>query len=140
MRFMPAARTCSSIAASAPVPSAIIARTAATPMVIPNIVRPVCSRLRPSALSATAMLTGIVLQSLKEVHHLETRLAVEISRRLVREKNRRAVQQRPRNRDTLLLAAGQLIRMVRRAIEQPHFGERRVRPAPALRHRHLLCW
>ncbi len=53
---MPAARTCCSIAASAPVPSAIIVSTVATPMVMPSVVSAVCSLLRESARSAMVRL------------------------------------------------------------------------------------
>src|ERR1700704_1072044 len=56
MRFMPAARTCCSMAASAPAPSAIIVSTAATPIVIPSIVSAVWSLWRRSALTAMAKL------------------------------------------------------------------------------------
>src|SRR5216683_1047915 len=59
MRFMPADRTCCSMAASAPVPSAIIVNTAATPIVIPSMVSAVCSLLRPSAFSAIRKLDGM---------------------------------------------------------------------------------
>ncbi len=52
MRFVPADLTCSSIVACAPDPSATMAMTAATPMIIPSIVRAVRSLLRPSALKA----------------------------------------------------------------------------------------
>ena len=53
IRFVPVARTCSSIIALAPVPSATMAITAATPMIMPSIVSAVRSLFRPSALKAT---------------------------------------------------------------------------------------
>src|SRR5476649_710396 len=56
MRFMPAARTCCSMAASAPVPSAIIVSTVATPIVMPIVVSAVCSLLRDRARSAIVTL------------------------------------------------------------------------------------
>src|SRR5689334_3612047 len=52
MRFMPAARTCCSIAAWAPVPRAIMVNTVATPIVMPSVVSAVCSLFRDSARSA----------------------------------------------------------------------------------------
>src|SRR5882672_6481198 len=61
MRFMPAARTCCSIAASAPLPSAIIVSTVATPMVMPIVVSAVCSLLRDRARSAIETLDPIVI-------------------------------------------------------------------------------
>src|SRR3954469_20851176 len=61
MRFIPAARTCCSIAASAPVPSAIIVRTVATPIVIPIVVSAVCSLLRESARRAIVRLDPTVM-------------------------------------------------------------------------------
>ncbi len=50
--FVPADLICSSICAWAPVPMATIAMTAATPMIIPSIVKAVRILLRPSALNA----------------------------------------------------------------------------------------
>ena len=52
IRFVPVALTCSSIIACAPEPSATIAMTAATPMIMPSIVSAVRSLLRASALKA----------------------------------------------------------------------------------------
>src|SRR5262245_55679849 len=52
MRFVPWVLICSSIITCAPVPSATMAMTAATPMIIPSMVKPVRSLLRPSALKA----------------------------------------------------------------------------------------
>src|SRR5262245_24553104 len=59
MRFMPAARTCCSMAVCAPVPSAIIVSTAPTPMVMPSIVSTVCRRCRRSAFTAIASVDRI---------------------------------------------------------------------------------
>src|SRR6478609_2058807 len=61
---MPAARTCCSIAASAPVPSAIMVSTVATPMVMPIVVSAVCSLLRDSARTAMARLDPVVISLL----------------------------------------------------------------------------
>jgi len=49
------------------------------------------------------------VQALKNAHHFDARPRVEVSGRLVGEQDRRSGNQRPRNRDALLLAAGQLI-------------------------------
>src|SRR5579872_2272123 len=192
MRFMPAARTCCSIAASAPVPSAIIVSTVATPIVRPIAVSAVCSRLRESARRAIVKLgprfgpfgiwlpcrqrgeladrealavvdavrhdlavlerddprtvfrdgllvrdehdrdAAIVLEALEDVHDLDAGAAVEISGGLVREQDRRIVQQRPRDGDPLLLAAGQLIRMMIDAIGKADGVERLQRARAAL--------
>src|SRR5471030_1751208 len=185
MRFMPAARTWLSIAASAPVPSAIIVSTVATPIVMPIVVSAVCSLLRESARSAMVRLdpmdmsarrkqrqlthrqplpivglvghdlavlerddaravfgdlrlvrdehdrdAALVLEPLEDVHHLDARAAVEIAGWLVGEENRRVVEQRARDRDALLLAAGQLIRMMISAVGEADCLERGKRAAP----------
>ena len=44
----------------------------------------------------------------EQVHDLEGEIGIEIARRLVREDERRLVDERPRDRDALLLAARQL--------------------------------
>src|SRR5580765_766161 len=57
--FVPAPRIWSSIAACAPVPSATIVMTAATPMIMPSIVSSVRSLLRASALKAIRIVIRI---------------------------------------------------------------------------------
>src|SRR5579864_4747879 len=182
MRFMPAARTCCSIAASAPLPSAIIVSTVATPIVMPMVVNAVCSLLRESALSAIEMFelmvmalhgrqhgqlahrqalaivgtvrddlavlerddprsvlgdlrlvrneddrdAALLFEPLENVHHFDAGPAVEIARRLVREKNRGIVQERARDGDPLLLTARQLVGMVLGPVGQAYGLERRA--------------
>ena len=53
IRLVPPDWICSSICCRAPVPSATIVMTAATPMMIPSIVRAVRILFRPRALIAT---------------------------------------------------------------------------------------
>ena len=48
---------------------------------------------------------------------------VEVAGRFVGEEQRRIVGQRARNRDALLLAAGELRRVMVRAVGQAHLGE-----------------
>jgi hypothetical protein len=65
----------------------------------------------------------------------DTRLRVEVARRLVGEQQRRLVDERPRDRDTLLLAAGELIRMMLGPIGEAHRRQRIHRQLASLRRR-----
>ena len=72
-------------------------------------------------------------------------LAVEVAGRLVGEQERRIVGQRAGDRDALLLAAGELRRIVMAAVGKADFGEQRVARAPGVaragnlhRHEHVL--
>ena len=58
IRFVPALRIWVSISSCAPRPSATIVMTAETPMIMPSMVSPVRSLLRPSALSATRIVAS----------------------------------------------------------------------------------
>src|SRR3954466_8956685 len=86
MRFMPAARPCCSIAASAPVPSAIIVSTVATPMVMPIVVSAVWSLLRDSARRAMVKLDPMDMTRLpggrnqRQFAHRQPLLAVRLIR------------------------------------------------------------
>ena len=51
------------------------------------------------------------VQFFKEIHDLCSRLGIQRSRRLIRKDDHRVVDQRSCDRDSLLLAAGQLIRV-----------------------------
>ena len=59
IRLVPAALTCSSIVACAPLPSATIVMTAPTPMIMPSIVSIVRILLRLSAFSAIRSVMNI---------------------------------------------------------------------------------
>ena len=56
--------------------------------------------------------------------HLVAQLLVERAERLVHQDDRRAVDEAARERDALLLAAGQLARIALRQMRQPHHLER----------------
>src|SRR5919201_6764846 len=56
------------------------------------------------------------VQPLEDAHHLDARPRIQIASRLVGEQQRRVVHQRARNRNALLLAAGELIRMMVHAV------------------------
>ena len=64
----------------------------------------------------------------QQAQDLVGRLGVQVAGRLVGEHHRRAVDQRTRHGDALLLAAGQLGRAVRQAIAEPDGGDQRVVP------------
>src|SRR5262245_12486208 len=149
------------IAACEPWPTAIIAITQATPMMMPSAVSAERSLLRPIALRATLRIVrnfsiapssagppapgdflivhnpavaehhralgvlgdvllvrdqddslAVVVESLKDRHDLFRRLRVEVAGRLVGQDQLRVVDQSPRDRDALLLAARELARMV----------------------------
>src|SRR5437879_11379668 len=68
---------------------------------------------------------------LEDVHHLDARAAVKIARRLVGQNDGRVVQQRAGDGDALLLASGQLVRVMRGAVLQSDRGKGLERPAPA---------
>ena len=63
----------------------------------------------------------------EQLDDLAARGAVEVAGRLVGQHDRRIVGQRARDRHALLLAAGQLRRVVMAAIRQPDVGEQRSR-------------
>ena len=86
IRFVPAVLTCSSICACAPVPSATIAMTAATPMIMPSMVSAVRILLRASALKAirSVMSMDMVMTLWKRLVSARLRLRVGRRRNLVR--------------------------------------------------------
>src|SRR5258705_1771353 len=77
------------------------------------------------------------VEALEDAHHLDARLRVEIAGRLVGEQQRRVVHQRPRDGDTLLLAARELIPMVAKPIAEAYGLQRVGRALPPLRSGHL---
>jgi hypothetical protein len=65
---------------------------------------------------------------------------IEISRRLVRDKNRRFWSKRARERHTLLLATGKFRRVMREAIGECDRGEFALRTLESIRHAGKLKW
>ena len=57
-------------------------------------------------------------------------LGVEVRQRLVEQDDRRVVDQRARDRDALLLAAGKLVRKARGEMAEPELRQASSRPAP----------
>ena len=70
-------------------------------------------------------LAVLAVERLQQVEDLVARLAIEIAGRLVAEQQRRVGDDRARDADALLLAAGQLPRIVVRAVAEP--DDRRAR-------------
>ena len=67
---------------------------------------------------------AVGVQLRQQRHHLLAVLRVEVTRRLVREQDRRAADERARNRDALLLTARELRRIVVQAMRHAHALER----------------
>ena len=61
----------------------------------------------------------VAIEPLEDVHDLDARSRVEIAGRLVRQQQLRIVDERAGDCDPLLLAAGQLIRMVIEPLAEP---------------------
>src|SRR5262249_30171625 len=76
--------------------------------------------------------SAAVFQLLKDVHHLNAGAAVEMAGRLVGEEDRWSVQERPGDGHTLLLASGQLIRVMLGAVLKTDRGQRVERPPAPL--------
>ena len=77
------------------------------------------------------------VEPLEDAHHLDAGARIEVAGRLVGKQQRRVVHQRPRDRDALLLAAGQLIRMMAHAVREADRLQRLGRALAALRGRRL---
>ena len=69
---------------------------------------------------------------LQDIHHLHARLAVERAGRLVGEQNVRIVDERPRDGDTLHLAARHLVRLFVELVAKAHALKRPDRALAAL--------
>src|SRR5204863_1456671 len=65
----------------------------------------------------------LAVQRLEQLHDTRAGLAVEVARGLVGEEQPRRIAERPRDRDALLLATGELIREVVHTIAETHPGE-----------------
>ena len=78
----------------------------------------------------------LISQFCQNIHNLRTAAAIKISRRFVRQNDGRVVDERTRNRHTLLLSAGKLVRIRLHLIQQTDFAQhfRRTRQTLLLRH------
>src|SRR5688500_18593201 len=65
-------------------------------------------------------LAVLAVEDLQQSQDLVRRPAVEVAGRLVADQDGRVRHERARNRDALFLAAGELLRLVTRAIGEPH--------------------
>ena len=72
----------------------------------------------------------------QQVHDLEREIRIEIAGRLVGETQRRIVDERARDRDALLLAAREIVRIGVHAVLQAHPLQDLERAASLLRGRH----
>ena len=75
----------------------------------------------------------LLVETLEDLHHLDAGPRVEVAGRLVGQHDRRVVDQRAGDRHALLLAAGQLVRVVMRAGLHPDRLQRRHGPLVARR-------
>ena len=80
---------------------------------------------------------ALPVELLEDVHDLAARARIEVSGRLVREDDRRLIDERSRDRNTLLLTARQLVRKVVKAVAKPDDLERLHGAAVALGPLHL---
>ena len=92
-------------------------------------------RGRAAATSASWVMSTIVppraVERAEDAHDLGAGVAVEVAGRLVGQDERRARDQRPGDRDALLLAAGELGRLVVEPVAEPDPLERGARRARA---------
>ncbi len=88
-----------------------------------NAIRSPTSRANPISCVTTTMVMPAVGQAPHDVEHLADQLGVERRGRLVEEHQLRLHRQRPRDRDPLLLAAGELGRVAVGLVGQPDLGE-----------------
>ena len=103
-------------------------------------IRPSTSRISRRACAATSfswVISTIVrpepVEPVQHGEHVGSGLGVEVAGRLVGQHQRRRGHQRPGHRDPLLLAAGELVRLVAGPVGQPDHVQRGPRPGPALR-------
>ena len=67
----------------------------------------------------TPLAAFLLVQAHQQIDHRPPGVGVEVAGRLVRKQDLRVVGERTRERDTLLLAAGELSRIVMHAVAQP---------------------
>src|SRR6185503_11949027 len=75
--------------------------------------------------------SALLIEPLKNIHHFNRSAAVEISRRLVRQNNRRTIHKRASDGDALLMAAGKLVRHIMNALTEADNFKRLSRTAHA---------
>ncbi len=59
-----------------------------------------------------------------DLQHLELVLDIKIARRLIEEENLRLLGERPRDQHALPFSAGELVKLTKRKLLQPHQGDR----------------
>ncbi len=79
------------------------------------------------------------VQALENVHDLDARPRVEVAGRLVRQEDRRLVDECARDRDALLLAAGQLVRIVVQSVAEADDLQDLLRAAVSFGRLHLAA-
>src|SRR6185436_17539025 len=79
---------------------------------------------------------SVVVQLVEQREDLDARLRVEVTRRLVREQDRRVRDERARDCNALPLAARELVRQVIGAVGEPHAREHALGLGLALGERH----
>ena len=75
----------------------------------------------------------LAVEPLEDVHHLDARARIEVAGRLVGQQQLRVVHERAGNRHALLLAAGQLVRMMAEPFAQADGAQRLGARAPLTR-------
>ena len=95
-----------------------------------RITRRACAATSASWVISTIVRPGAV-EPVEDGQHVRGGLRVQVAGRLVGEQQRRRGDQRPGHRDPLLLAAGELVRLVVGPVGQP--DQRPARPAPGSR-------
>ncbi len=89
------------------------------------------SAMSGSCVTSTMRDAALRVQPLKDTHHLDAGSRIEVAGRLVREQQLRVVHERARDCDALLLSAGQLIRVMTKAIGKAHGPQRLGGPLAA---------
>ena len=97
---------------------------------------PPCPPCHPRIVRHEQQRRPLISQFCQNIHNLRTAAAIKISRRFVRQNDGRVVDERTRNRHTLLLSAGKLVRIRLHLIQHTDFAQhfRRTRQTLLLRH------